>query len=334
MASKCVAGPSDQGTATPISRHCLDVEDALVALLKEKVEDHCYKTRADAVKIARRFSKRIGARPQLLENKPAWQNCWKDAYTSKPENESASGQVIGMIVDSHSIVGWTTSNVLRRFDAQSKNPLPEWAIGVLQGVFRARDRRDSDDDNAIRWRVVHTLGAFPEAATFDLLLNAFNDRTEYAWVRYGCARSLIEIAVRTKRRKERKERLNRIVETCVSSTEIPEWIVEQIGAAALNCTADKSWSNDVSPSLCKLRDKSDEEGKNAGSACLIYWTIPPSGAESACRSRRGQTAACIEVNASDEHFSIRKGADQMADTSLHAELATDARRPRLPALQC
>jgi HEAT repeats len=80
------------------------------------------------------------------------------------------------------VMGWAVSNAAKRWS------LNEADLRQLRAIYRST--RDTD----IRWRVVHTLGAFRSSANAELLFDAL-DKEPGEWVRYGAIRSLVELAI-------------------------------------------------------------------------------------------------------------------------------------------
>jgi len=65
------------------------------------------------------------------------------------------------------------------------------------------------EEESVRWRIVHALGASPSAENADLLFNAaFTD--PYMWARFGAVRSVLEISARTDDDVLRKRLLNEL----------------------------------------------------------------------------------------------------------------------------
>ncbi len=80
------------------------------------------------------------------------------------------------------VMAWAVSNAAKRWS------LDEADLRQLRAIYR------STSDTDIRWRVVHTLGAFRTSANADLLFDAL-DKERGEWVRYGAIRSLVELAI-------------------------------------------------------------------------------------------------------------------------------------------
>jgi hypothetical protein len=111
-----------------------------------------------------------------------WFRRWKGLYTSPIGSEASDFDLAG-IVEQDSVVGWTTSNVLRR-----KN-----LSGDQQGLLR--NHLHGHESAIVRWRVAHVLGRFATQQNAEALAGALNDPAPE--VKYGCTRSLVEVAARS-----------------------------------------------------------------------------------------------------------------------------------------
>jgi len=83
------------------------------------------------------------------------------------------------IEDEDSVVGWTTSNVLRRCT------LTEDQQAYLRGLVDGASP-------VVKWRAVHALGAFPSLENLTSLTHAIQDDDRL--VRYGAVRACFESA--------------------------------------------------------------------------------------------------------------------------------------------
>lgn len=111
-----------------------------------------------------------------------WFIQWRDLFVVREERELRSADV-DMLCSADSVIGWTMANVARR-------------LTLPATVRRRLIHALANADRAIRWRIVHVLGAFPSQPNFRILTNRF-DRDEYNLVHYGALRSLVEMAART-----------------------------------------------------------------------------------------------------------------------------------------
>jgi hypothetical protein len=104
---------------------------------------------------------------------------WR-ALFSIPRGAAVDDGIVRSIEERDSLLGWTAANVLKRV-----------RLSALQEQH-LRDVLLKSQDETLRWRASHALGAHPSAATVDALFGALRDA--YHWVRYGAIRSLIEMA--------------------------------------------------------------------------------------------------------------------------------------------
>lgn len=109
---------------------------------------------------------------------PKWFLKWKELFTTEP-GAFVSDSVQRRIEDEDSVIGWTTSNVLRRC---SLNETQQEYLRFLVGGTSA----------VVRWRAVHTLGAFPSLENLGALAGAIQDDDRL--VRYGGVRACFELA--------------------------------------------------------------------------------------------------------------------------------------------
>jgi hypothetical protein len=110
-----------------------------------------------------------------------WFRAWRALYT-RQANTQANDDDVRALSDPDSIIGWTSSNVLKRLllnDAQQET---------------VRNLLQHGEDAVVRWRAAHVLGIFPSPANVEALLRALSD--EAVSVRFGSTRSLVEIAAR------------------------------------------------------------------------------------------------------------------------------------------
>lgn len=117
---------------------------------------------------------------------------WQNIFCSAADSIWTSEQ-IGQICDRDPLHGWTVSYTLKR------NTLSERVGLLLCGMYwaaRVSEGSDAVHASSIRWRVVHTLGAWPATDALAVLLSAIDD-DPHVWVRWGAARSVVEIAARS-----------------------------------------------------------------------------------------------------------------------------------------
>ncbi len=84
-------------------------------------------------------------------------------------------------MEENPVMGWGFANMLKRVD------LPQFGEMQLRTIFK------SSKDKILRWRVVHSLGASKSNESKELLAKTLKDENEYIWVRFGAARSLMEL---------------------------------------------------------------------------------------------------------------------------------------------
>jgi len=124
---------------------------------------------------------------ETISGQEGWFKDWKTLFT-KGKGSGLSIEEINSIDSDDSLIGWTVANAGRRviIDETGQRHIREIYEKAIV----------TENKNSVRWRVVHILGAFPSDVNVDFLLKALN-RDTYHWVKYGAARSLIEIASRS-----------------------------------------------------------------------------------------------------------------------------------------
>jgi hypothetical protein len=110
-----------------------------------------------------------------------WFTAWRDLFTARP-GIAAENHELQHITDADSVMGWTSSNVLRRklLSDDQQHAVRQ----ILEGEAAA----------VARWRATHVLGRFPSAQNADSFFQALIRDTRE--VRYGATRSLMEMAAR------------------------------------------------------------------------------------------------------------------------------------------
>lgn len=149
-----------------------------------------------------------------VNSKADWFRNWRELYI-RPKGSNAEEGDLQRLADEDSVVGWTSSNVLKRLKLSS-----DQQANVRKLLAAPK--------TVIRWRAAHVLGAFPSEENLDGLLSALGD--EDVWVRYGAIRSLVELALRSHELSGRifNEIFNRV--DLISSNRI---IVEEFQRAVL-----------------------------------------------------------------------------------------------------
>lgn len=116
-----------------------------------------------------------------LQTTVEWFVKWREIY-AKTRGSQAEQADLERLTDRDSVVGWTSSNVLKRLQlSQGQQLYVRQLLGRPEAV--------------IRWRAAHVLGAFPSRENVGSLAAALAD--ESASVRYGAVRSLVEMAARS-----------------------------------------------------------------------------------------------------------------------------------------
>lgn len=166
-----------------------------------------------------------------------WFIKWKGLFLRLPP-PCLNEEEIQVITNRHSILGWTAANVIKRFT------LDEADLRQLRATYHSCDD-DTHRHATIRWRVVHALGAFDTEQNAKLLSSALNKDT-YHWTRYGAARSLVEIAAKTK-----DDSLCTFVieELKKCMKQLPPRILEEVGRAAFYDSAQTCWPGKITPLL-------------------------------------------------------------------------------------
>jgi hypothetical protein len=130
------------------------------------------------------------------------------------------------------VMGWALSNAVKRW------LLEEADLRQLRAIYR------SASDVGVRWRVVHTLGAFVSQANVNLLFEAL-DNGGNEWVRYGAIRSLVELAIRA----PEEERLRVLEELRLRLTSLTSRLQLKLGEAIFVSNPPPGWGFTVAPLL-------------------------------------------------------------------------------------
>lgn len=176
----------------------LELGTALLALTAEKKWDFLLKTAERASDALMLFGDQEAGMVTLLvgatslddvfqavlslQSDEEWFKAWRELFCSRGTNVNVD-RVIEQMAEADSVFGWTAANVLRRVALGTAHV--EQVLGLMTDAQSA----------SIRWRAAHAAGAIPTAECAAALLSRLNvDEDE--WVRYGCVRSLVEIAAR------------------------------------------------------------------------------------------------------------------------------------------
>jgi len=231
-----------------------DMEIAVLALVAEKVFDPILRTSSQATRVLAMFPEDTAARyfkvadslekvlsvVEKFDSKKEWFANWKTLFMR--HQGLLSETEISMILEDDPILGWTASNVIRRFelDKGDMRQLRAYYDSSVKDAYK-----DSFAAATVRWRVVHALGKSDSEENVKLLLRAL-DQDAYLWVRYGAARSLVEIAARTKH----DDRRGSIIEGLQNRVRsLPRIVLEEIGYAVFYRDAPDSWRHQVIPIL-------------------------------------------------------------------------------------
>lgn len=104
-------------------------------------------------------------------------------------------EFINQITHDEPFIGWTVSNVIRRYQLTESD---EYQLRTIYHCFSNFDGSNQIKSFYIKWRVIHSLGKANTIKSVDLLFSCFNEK-ESQWMIYGALRSLIEIIVYNKR---------------------------------------------------------------------------------------------------------------------------------------
>ena len=127
--------------------------------------------------------------PAQMQSDRTWFSKW---YSAISANKRDIDEIIGMIGDKNSVLGWTAANVFRYLYSQSNKRGAEEIFATLNDMF---DRCDDNSDHceSVRWRIVHALGAmYDTKSAREKLFVVYGSYDQTKWVRYGAVRSLME----------------------------------------------------------------------------------------------------------------------------------------------
>lgn len=122
-----------------------------------------------------------------------WYRQWHRVFSVRNVKELEEAEVVDLILDVDSMVGWAASNKIREFATKQPEVLMR-----LNRFYKCCGNGESAvarnfRDDAIRWRIVHALGKFRDAEARKTLTSAAG-RDDYVWVRFGAMRALTEWA--------------------------------------------------------------------------------------------------------------------------------------------
>lgn len=249
-AISCTSRATAMGSKGPSK----EMEVVMVALAAQKIFEPMYQTSRDAKNRLDKFgtdtandfsnSKDIDellTKVKSIESSVDWFIQWRNFFT-KDRDSDVSEEEIKMIKEKTSLLGWTAANLLK----QCK--LTKDAISFLQNIFNVLDENEPHH-NTVRWRVVHTLGAFDSKDNAEFLFKAL-DKDPYHWARYGAARSLIEMAARTSNEDLRDSIIDGLKNRVM---ELEQKILGEIGKSVFYRILPANWVEKIIPLLeeCK-----------------------------------------------------------------------------------
>lgn len=176
---------------------------------------------ADVYKLAKR-----------VESKKEWYRAWLELFCAPGTRQSPTEADLTRIVERTSLIGWTAANALRRFEE-----IPDTFFLAIRTMYYAASG-DAGEHRALRWRLVHALGQMPAHENVTLLREALL-KDSYYWVRYGAARSLMEIACDSP--DDLRTDILEFLTFSIRDRELKKGIVEEIGNALFIADADCAW---------------------------------------------------------------------------------------------
>ena len=179
-----------------------------------------------------------------------WWAEWRQIFLLDDADELCGEKMVACIASEMPLIGWMLANALRRIE-----PTDE-VSRLVRMVYRTRTGRSSEN-RAIRWRVLHTLGAWPSDDNADLLVEALGD--EHIWCRYGAVRSLVEMAARPVDHDLRGRIIGRLSATWAALDPEP---LSQIAWAARYSAADTEWPGAIRPLIEDVRNAQRDEERD------------------------------------------------------------------------
>jgi len=177
----------------------------------------------------------------------SWWREWKRIFLAREVEDLHSDAMIERVAFDAPLIGWMAANALRRAEASP-------GVSRVARMIYSTHRNDTWSDAAIRWRIVHTLGAWPSTENAELLYTALTD--EDRWCQYGAVRSLVEMAARTPDH-ELRDRI--LAELSARWRDLDPEPLSQIGWAPRYTEADGDWPRAVRPLIQAVRDAQQDE---------------------------------------------------------------------------
>lgn len=238
-----------------------EMEICVAAVVAEKLFDHIRPTRERAriqlsqlpESLSEPFMKAESLAGVLtivkaFKSEIPWFVEWRDLFT-RYQGPGLGEDEIRKIASANPILGWTTSNVIKRFK------LTEPDLRQLRGIYDGVDPIATQLGNVIQWRVVHALGSFDTTENINLLFRALDSESHH-WVKFGAARSLIEIAAISESI-ERREGIIKGIESRMSG--LARKVIDEVGNAIFYYDAPASWNDLIVPLMTKIRDAQPEQ---------------------------------------------------------------------------
>jgi len=235
-------------------------EEAILAMAAEKRFDPVEGTRERITALLADVAGPIAAEFKSLEqeglqqaiaaiNHPesSWWQQWQQIFLAHSPAEIFSDGMIEQLVSETSLIGWMAANVLRRAE-----PPIDFAERVRL-IYRSHPDR-APRQRTIRWRVLHTLGAWPAIENARLLIEGMGD--EHIWCRYGAVRSLIEMAARTSDHGLRDQIIDQLSQRW---TDLDPEPLSQLAWASRYADADAEWPLAIRPLIEQVRDAQRNE---------------------------------------------------------------------------
>lgn len=219
-----------EGTRDRINTLLENVEGATAAEFREASEEALH-----------------GAIAAIDHGEIEWWEEWKTVFLAQEPQVLFADAMVERVVSEMPLIGWMASNALRR-----AAPPPE--VAELVRVLYRSHSQPTAEHRAVRWRILHTLGAWPSSANAELLAEGIED--EHIWCRYGAARSLVEMAARTSDQDLRQTILARLGEKWRGLDPEP---LSQLAWASRYETADAAWPAAIQPLIEEVRDAQQDE---------------------------------------------------------------------------
>lgn len=108
---------------------------------------------------------------------------WKRLFL-RPDTAFSSEEGL-LLLQEEPLLAWTASNGLRRVDLDREKQ------AALRMLYLALRSTEGVEAGQVRWRIVHSLGRFPNLVNAELLAKAASS-DPHQWCRYGAMRSLME----------------------------------------------------------------------------------------------------------------------------------------------